>query len=392
MRRVLAVVLTEWLHVLRDRVALLMLAAVPVLFTLVLSAAFGGAGMGALRVGLVPGAPSLTGEFERLLRQERGLSVTVLPFGEAQARIRRGSLDAALVVPAEGGADTGVRVLADPGSAAGYEAYTRLVALQAAASGRATAVALAMDVGLDAHAAAEAGRRYAAASLPAVQVHRTWQPVAEGAAQVSPGMLVMFLLMFAAYSGEGIVLERMNGTLRRLQAAPVGAWQYLAGRLLGKLSLGMLQFALLALFGALVLKVNWGNAPGRMLFTGLLFTFTCAAFGLLLGVVCRSPDQLSAVATTVCLALAALGGTWWPLDVAPAPLQALGRLLPTGQAMTAFHALILHGDGGLREAGRAWIGMSLWGVAFLLAGAGLFRVGLERRACHGGAPGGSLTQ
>lgn len=378
MRKIYALVLSEWLYIVRDRVALLMLVLMPLIFTSLLGLVFGGAGNVPLRIGVVPGNPELTQSLSEVLAKEKGLTFTTLSREEAELRIRRATLDAAVIVPAGAVPSQGMKIMTDATTQRGYDAYARMLGLQAAVSGRVTASGLAaslLPAGSDASAAAI---RYGQTALPQVQVNRTWKLVADGVLQVSPGMLVMFVLMFAAFSGEGIVQERENGTLRRLLAAPVSGWQYLAGRLIGKISVGMIQFLCLATFGALVFKVNWGSAPVMMLLTGLIFTTACASFGLFLGMVCRTPDQLSAVATMACLAMAALGGAWWPIEATPQVLQAIGRILPTGHAMQAFHALILYGADGVREAQQAWLGMAAWGGAFLAIGVALFRRGWRR--------------
>jgi len=375
-RKVWVVFLSEWLYVVRDRIALLMLILMPILFTTVLGIVFGGAGNSPLRIGLVPGDVTITSALGDALAAEKGMRYSTLSRSEAETGLRRGTLDAVVIAP--GGTDS-IQIMTDSTTQRGYDAYARIMGIQAAVSGRTTAVTLAAKLLPEADPST-AGVKYTAAALPEVQVIRAWKTVAEGVLQVSPGMLVMFILMFAAYSGEGIVHERANGTLRRLLATPVSGWQYLSGRLMGKVSVGMVQFLSLAGFGALVFHVNWGSAPGMTLMTGLLFTTASAAFGLLLGVVCRTPDQLSAVATTVCLALAALGGTWWPIEATPPALQTFGRMLPTGQAMRAFHALILYGPEGAADAKAAWLALGGWGLLFLVLGVMLFRTGWKRPA------------
>lgn len=376
MRKICAVALSEWLYVVRDRMAMLMLVFMPLIFTAVLGVVFGGAGNAPLRIGLVPGNQELTRTLGDVIDRDKGIIYTNLTMSKAEAGIRQATLDAAVIVPSN--QTEGIKIMTDSTTQRGYDAYARIMALQATVSGRVTATALAKAL-LPADVNANvAGSRYAQATLPDVNVVRSWKTVAEGVLQVSPGMLVMFILMFAAFSGEGIVQERANGTWRRLMATPVSGWQYLAGRLIGKVSIGLLQFILLAAFGAVIFKVDWGSSPGMMILTGLIFTTAAAAFGLCLGVVCRTPDQLSAAATIACLAMAALGGTWWPIEATPAWLQQIGRLLPTGQAMKAFHALILFGHDGIGDVKEAWLGLAIWACMFLVLGVFLFRRGWTR--------------
>ena len=43
--------------------------------------------------------------------------------------------------------------------------------------------------------------------------------------------------------------------------------------------------------------------------------------------------------------LAALGGCWFPIEIAPSWMQTLSRLLPTGWTMHALHQLVNFGAG-----------------------------------------------
>ncbi|HEY9175556.1 MAG TPA: ABC transporter permease, partial [Verrucomicrobiae bacterium] len=45
------------------------------------------------------------------------------------------------------------------------------------------------------------------------------------------------------------------------------------------------------------------------------------------------------------LLMAALGGCWWPLEVAPSALKVIALCLPTGWALQALHQLISFGSG-----------------------------------------------
>jgi ABC-type multidrug transport system permease subunit len=66
----------------------------------------------------------------------------------------------------------------------------------------------------------------------------------------------------------------------------------------------------------------------------------CASLALLLGSVAETEGQAIGIGVLASNALAALGGCWWPIEVTPAWMQTLARLLPTGWAMDALHRLI----------------------------------------------------
>ncbi len=73
----------------------------------------------------------------------------------------------------------------------------------------------------------------------------------------------------------------------------------------------------------------------------------CASAGLLLGTLANTEGQAAGLGALFANALAALGGCWWPIEIAPEWMQSIQKLLPTGWAMDALHRLISFESGAL---------------------------------------------
>jgi ABC-type multidrug transport system permease subunit len=69
-----------------------------------------------------------------------------------------------------------------------------------------------------------------------------------------------------------------------------------------------------------------------------------ASLALLLGSLARTEGQMVGLGVLSSMGLAALGGCWWPIEIAPRWMQSLAMLLPTGWAMDALHRLVSFGD------------------------------------------------
>ncbi|MDH7600254.1 MAG: ABC transporter permease [Sedimentisphaerales bacterium] len=67
--------------------------------------------------------------------------------------------------------------------------------------------------------------------------------------------------------------------------------------------------------------------------------------GVLVGSISTRQDHVVGICVLVSLLMAALGGCWWPIEVAPRVLQQAAILVPTGWAMSALHQLISLGNG-----------------------------------------------
>jgi ABC-2 type transport system permease protein len=165
-----------------------------------------------------------------------------------------------------------------------------------------------------------------------------------GVNQSSPGMLVMFSLLFMVSGTNILIMERRRGTLRRLLVMPVSKFSILMGKLLGIYVTGVVQMTLLIVAGAVFFKVNWGRSPIALALMVLSFAFVATSLGILLATVARTVAQADALASLVVMTISALGGAWWPLDDVPRWIRILGHTFPTAWAMDGFQDIIIRGQ------------------------------------------------
>lgn len=193
-----------------------------------------------------------------------------------------------------------------------------------------------------------------------------------GFQQTSPGVGVMFTMFFITYGGASLLLEREQGTLRRLLVTPTPKWMILSGKILGIFLAGLVQFGILVLFGQFVFGVDWGAQPAALALMMVAFVFCITCFSILLAALVRTFAQLDALSMLIILPLSGLGGAMWPIEITPTWMQQLALFLPTGWAMRGFHDIVTRGLGFsdvLQEAGMLF-GFAL---AFLLIGIWRFR-------------------
>lgn len=180
---------------------------------------------------------------------------------------------------------------------------------------------------------------------------------AEGADQSSPGMMVMFALLFMVSGTNIIIFERQTGTLRRLLVMPMSKANILAGKILGIFSIGVVQMVLLIAAGALLFGVRWGQSPAALVLMILSFALVSTSMGILLSTLVKTIAEADALASLVVMTISALGGAWWSLDSVPHWMKLLGHALPTAWAMDGFHDIIMR---------KASVGMVLPEISVLL--------------------------
>jgi len=190
-----------------------------------------------------------------------------------------------------------------------------------------------------------------AADSPPLQVKTTQAAesatprIATGFSQSSPGQLVTWGLATLLSGAVLLVSERTMGTLRRLVTMPTGKGVILAGKILGRFTLGVIQMAIMIVFGQLILGVNWGNSPAAMAMVALSFGLAATAFGIFIATVVRTENQADGMVTLATFLLAPLGGAWFPLEITPVSFQTVAQVLPTTWAMRGFTDVIVRGQG-----------------------------------------------
>lgn len=181
-----------------------------------------------------------------------------------------------------------------------------------------------------------------------VELRATWaarKPVPAGYQQSLPGVMTMFIMMnLLIFGGATLASERREGVLRRLLVMRLSMRELVLGKIAGLILLGLVQIAVMLMAGKFFMKIDFGGTLPLLLLTLVIYCFAAAALGLLIGSV-LSEDKVVAVCVLASMAMAALGGCWWPLEIVPDHVRTLGHLFPTAWSMDALHQLLSFGGG-----------------------------------------------
>ena len=158
----------------------------------------------------------------------------------------------------------------------------------------------------------------------------------------SAGMAVFFLFFTVQFGVSSLLDERREGTLSRLQAAPIPRLSILIGKLLTSFVLGIVSTGVLVAATGLLLGAEWGNLVGVavLIVVGVLAAMAVMA---LVATVAKTAEQASSWQAMVALVLGMLGGSFFPVTQAGGLIEKLGLLTP--------HAWFLTGLAELQEGG-----------------------------------------
>ncbi len=185
--------------------------------------------------------------------------------------------------------------------------------------------------------------------------------------QSVPGMGTMFVMMTVLGGMTALITERRQWTLQRLAGMPVSRAQLLGGKILGRFSLGMIQYLVVFAVGIFA-GMNFGSDLVALVLLMIAYTLCVTALSFAVGSRLENESQSGGLSNLLSLVLAPLGGAWWPLEIVPKFMRIIGHISPVAWAMDGYNTLIFE-NGSLPDI--------LLPVAVLLVlAAALFGVGI----------------
>ena len=160
--------------------------------------------------------------------------------------------------------------------------------------------------------------------------------------QYVPGFGVTFLLI-GMMLGIALTLfdERDWGTLKRLRVSGAPLSGLLLGKLFARFIVGNVQMVLLFVFGWALFGIALGRNPIALVIPITGISFAAAALGLVVASIATAHDSVMPLGVTISMAMAAIGGCWWPLDFEPGWMRELARWMPTTWTMQTFNDLMI---------------------------------------------------
>ena len=189
--------------------------------------------------------------------------------------------------------------------------------------------------------------------------------------QYVPGFGITFLLI-GMMLGIALTLfdERDWGTLKRLQVSGAPLTGLLLGKLFARLVVGVVQMVLLFAVGWALFGITLGQRPLALLIPTIGISFAAAALGLVVASISPAHDPVMPLGVTVSMAMAAIGGCWWPLDFEPSWMRALANWMPTTWTMQAFNDLMIRNE---PMSATLWPLAATLGLGTIFLAAGLVR-------------------
>lgn len=160
-------------------------------------------------------------------------------------------------------------------------------------------------------------------------------------ANSSAGQLVTWVFIPLFGISALFAYERQQGTLRRLLTTPTSKATFLLGTISGQVVMALVQMSLLILFGMFALQLKWGREPFALFVLLTCAALAAGAIGTTMGTFIKTEGQASGLSIMTGMVMALLGGCWYPLELFPAAVQNIVKILPTTWAMQGLLDLVL---------------------------------------------------
>ena len=213
-----------------------------------------------------------------------------------------------------------------------------------------------------------------AASTKVVEAGAAAGQTPSGFVLSSPGMMVNFILFSLMTAGIALIVERQNGTLQRAHdhaAAPLGAHRRQGGRHV----LPHLRAADPAdRRRAALLRGGLPARPGRAARDdGLALARGAARWACCSPRCSRASRRSIATTVLVSMAVAALSGAWFPLEITGPAFQTVGHLLPTAWILDGLRGIVVRGF-DVADVLPAFAVSLAWAAAFFALAVWRFRL------------------
>jgi ABC-type multidrug transport system permease subunit len=184
------------------------------------------------------------------------------------------------------------------------------------------------------------------------------------------GMNMMFSCLFGL--GHVIVRYRKNGYLKRLNATPLRAVEFLLAQLLSRLVLAVGVTAGVFAGCNLFLHFRVEGSYALLFLTTVLGAFSMIAMGLVVTARVTSEELSGGILNLLSWPMMVISGVFFSMEGAPRPILIAADFFPLTHLLRAARAIMLDGAGVDQIAGSLGV-LALMSLVFLGAGAALFR-------------------
>jgi ABC-2 type transport system permease protein len=160
----------------------------------------------------------------------------------------------------------------------------------------------------------------------------------------APAMAIFFLFFTISFTARSFFVDRAQGMIERMRAAPIRPVEILLGKALSVFVFGVVSLGVIGVVTSVILGANWGSPLAAGLVCAAMVVSVVCLTALVIGL-SRSQRQAEGIASAVVFGLALLGGNFVFISAAPPIMRRIALFTPNGWALRALTDLSTTGGG-----------------------------------------------
>lgn len=187
-----------------------------------------------------------------------------------------------------------------------------------------------------------------------------------------PGFVALGVMNFAIVGVAGSITQyREQKILRRIRAAPVKPVNFLGAQVLARVTLSIIQIAVIIGVGLMMGAHIYGSLPLMFVF-GAVGNLIFLNIGFVVAGQAKTVDSAQGAANAIAVPMMFLAGVFFPIAMLPPVLQTILKFLPLTPLVSAMRKIALEAA-GVGQLGGEIVLLSAWIVVSFVAAVALFR-------------------
>jgi len=206
-----------------------------------------------------------------------------------------------------------------------------------------------------------------------IRVRPRYNPGLRSPNYIVPGLVgVILTLTLVLITAIAIVRERERGTLEQLIVTPISRTEFMLGKIVPYVCVGIVQMTAVLTLGRFVFDVPFSGSLLLLYAISLVFVVASLSFGLFISTLVKTQQQAMQVSFFFVMPNILLSGFMFPRQAMPVLFQWIGALLPLTHYLEVLRGILLKG-----------VGIdALWSQTLALAGFAVGLIALAVRRFH----------
>ena len=190
---------------------------------------------------------------------------------------------------------------------------------------------------------------------------------------IVPGLVVLLITIISFFlSGMNIVREKEIGTIDQINVTPIKKHQFIIGKLLPFLIIGLFDMAFGLFIGKLFFDIPFVGSLWIILIFAIVYLILMLGFGLLISTISNTQQQSLFISWFFMVIFILLSGLFTPIESMPEWVKYLNIINPIAYFVDVMRMVLLKGA-QFADVFRSFIGLSVIAVAMVVLAVSLYR-------------------